>query len=255
MLRPVFVLVVVAMVMTALTATAAFLAVRTEEIGVFHPELVIEPSGDLIAATVEIEPESLQKDATRLVLAPAPVSALVELPAGIPVEEIQVDTVRLCRGTQPCAGGLAPADKGTFGDHDGDGVRDLRLTFDGGEVMGLLTGLEAPETVQLTVSGKVGALGRTFAGSDSVTLAGADATPTPTGTPEADATTTPIAGATQTPQDTPTPAPTGGPGASPTPTATETQTPTPTPTPEATDTPTPPPPDTPTSPASPEPSP
>ena len=206
-----------------------------------------------LLATVDVKPESLQKRSQG-----QPVTAFVELPAGHDVSQIDVDSVRLCLGSDPCGSDGVPPDgapgaKPKVGDYDGDGVPDLKVTFDRAAVIALVEGVKPPATVTFTVSGDVGA--RTFAGGAAVKLVDPDpkgtatpsatpsATPTVALTPDASPTGSPTASPTPAPSETPTPAadatPTATPTAtpedagSPTPTATATVEASPTPTPEA----------------------
>lgn len=211
-----------------------------------------------IPATVDIKPESLQKKSQG-----APVIVFIELPSGSDASNIDVASLRLCLGTDPCSpSGVAPdgppGSKPKVGDHDGDGILDLKVTFDRAAVIALVTGVTPPVTVSFTVSGIVSPSGRTFAGSDTVKLVDPESAPAPapepttsipmpaaqpTPTPDVTPTPTPTPKQAPTPEPTPmpTPEPTPTPEPSPEPTATPEPTPTPepAPTPEPTPTPTP----------------
>jgi len=213
-------------------STAALLRVNAGHLAVFTFHVDLGP----IAATVDIKPESLQKKSQG-----QPVMALIELPDGFDVQNIDVGSVRLCLGTEPCADGVAPdgapGAKPEVSDADGDGIPHLKITFDRGAVIALVVDLTAPSTVTFTVSGIVDPPDRAFAGSDTVRLVDPEPEPSPMPSPSPTATATATA--------TPSPTPTATPTATATSTATATATPTATPTgsaePTATETPEPPP--------------
>lgn len=154
-----------------------------------------------VVATVELKPDSLQKKSKG-----SPTTVFIELPAGYDVAEIDVGTLRLCLGTDLCSDGVAAEGKPKVGDADGDGIPDLKVTFDRAEVILLVEDVPAPNVVTFTVSGLVAAY--LFAGQDDIWLVD------PSGDPE----------------DTPTPTPNPGAGFQPTGTATETAISTATPT-------------------------
>lgn len=160
------VLFICATIFSVMIGTAAELKVDGGVLQVFHMDVNIEIPA--IAAEVDIKPESLQKKS-----AGQAVTVFIELPQGYDVADIDVGTIRLCLSTFPCDGGGlapdgAPGAKPKVGDHDGDGVSDLKVTFDRASVVALLGNVQPPATITLTVSGKVASC--IFAGSDTVRL-------------------------------------------------------------------------------------
>lgn len=221
MARLVLALAVLLAVLTALTASAAVLEVDGGVLQVFRLRAEIDLSP--LRATVDIKPETLEKKSEG-----NPVIAFIELPAGHDVGNIVVSTVRLCRGTDFCANGVVPgsAPPPRVGDADGDGVPDLRVSFDRAAVLALVADVTPPATATFTVSGRL-SNGRPFQGSDTVMLVSPGGPPAPAGGPlqttseGTPAATSPPAGSEATPQ----PAE---------PAATPQQEPTPQPAPEAT---------------------
>jgi hypothetical protein len=212
----------------------------------------------VIPATIDIKPDSLQKRSQG-----QSVTAYIELPSGYRVEDIDVDTIRLCYENNGCvAPDGAPGAKPKIGDYDTDGIADLKVTFDRAAVIALVKEVIPPATVDFTVTGSVSPPGVSFEGSDTVKLVDPEPTPTPEPTqtvvptpeptetveptPTEEPTATPTPTPTETPTPTSTPEPTATPTDTPTATPTETPTPTPTETPTATPTDTPTPSDTPT---------
>ena len=168
MLRTVVVIIFLAVLCGATFGAAASLELDGGILQVFSYAVDIEIPP--ISAEVDIKPESLQKKS-----AGQPVIAFIELPPQYDVTDIDVGTVRLCLGTVPCdAGGVtpdgAPGAKPKVGDHDGDGIADLKISFGRCEVIALVSDIRTPATVTFTVSGKVG--NYIFAGSDTVRLVG-----------------------------------------------------------------------------------
>jgi len=207
----------------------------------------VATSFEPIAATVDIKPESLQKKSRG-----APVIAFIELPSGSDASNIQPDSVRLCLGLGPgpCADGLAPdgppGAKPKVGDHDGDGIPDLKVTFDRAAVIALVADVTPPATVSFTVSGIVGPPDLIFAGSDTVKLVDPRSVPapvtepaTPAPMPAPQSAPTPDVPPAPAPEPTPTPEGTATPEPTPTPAPEPTPIPEPTTTPEPTPTPTP----------------
>jgi hypothetical protein len=237
-------------VLAAVSASAAKLSVNGGTLQVFTYPVDIGP----IPASVDIKPESLQKKSRG-----APVIAFIELPSGSDAGNVQPGSVRLCLGPGPCGDGVAPdgppGAKPKVGDHDGDGIPDLKVTFDRAAVIALVADVTPPATVSFTVSGIVDPPSVILAGSDTVKLVDPRSTPPPAreptpvpvpapeppSAPAPDPTPTPEP--TATPEPTPTPAPSPEPSPapepspSPTPEATPTPTPEPTPSPEPTATP------------------
>jgi len=114
----------------------------------------------LIPAEVDIKPESLCKNS-----AGQSVTAFIELTPGYNVADIDITTVRLCLGTAPGGGGIAPnvANPMIVGHY-------LKITFGRTEVLSLVEDVHPPATVTFTIYGNVG--GYIFAGSDTVRLVG-----------------------------------------------------------------------------------
>ncbi|NPV07871.1 MAG: hypothetical protein HPY83_07915 [Anaerolineae bacterium] len=251
MLRRLAAVLLFVMAMTAVTASAASLAVNGGCIQAFVIDVTVQlptatstpactptatPEPTAIAADLDLKPESLEKKSQG-----SPVTAFIELPPEHDVAQIDVTTLLLCL-QEPFAGGCVPPDglpgggKPKVGDADKDGIPDLKVTFDRAAVIGLVADIQPPADVVFTVSGLVD--GRPFAGRDTVRLvdpeAGAapelDTAPTatvaatPTPTPVPTATPTPTREATETaaPEGTAEPAP-----ASPTVGITDTAVPTP----------------------------
>jgi len=159
------VLFICATIFSVMIGTAAELKIDGGVLQVFHMDVNIEIPR--ISAEVDIKPESLQKKS-----AGQAVTVFIELPQGYDVADIDVATIRLCLGTAPCDGGVAPdgapGAKPKMGDHDGDGVSDLKVTFDRASVVALVGNVQPPATITFTVSGKVASC--IFAGSDTVRL-------------------------------------------------------------------------------------
>ncbi len=235
MARLVLALAVPLAVLTALTASAAVLEVDGGVLQVFRFRAEIDLSP--LRATVDIKPEALEKKSEG-----NPVIAFIELPAGYDVANIVVSTVRLCRGTDFCANGVVPGSTPPprVGDADGDGVPDLRVSFDRAAVIALVADVTPPATATFTVSGRL-SNGRPFQGSDTVMLVSPGGPPAPAGGPAqttsegAPVATSPPAGSEATPQPTePAATPQPEPTPQPTPEVTPQTEPMPQPTPEAT---------------------
>jgi len=138
--------------------TAAKLEVFGGVLQVFRMDVDIEIP--LIPAEVDIKPESLCKNS-----AGQSVTAFIELTPGYNVADIDITTVRLCLGTAPGGGGIAPnvANPMIVG-------HGLKITFGRTEVLSLVEDVHPPATVTFTIYGNVG--GYIFAGSDTVRLVG-----------------------------------------------------------------------------------
>jgi hypothetical protein len=179
-------------------SAAALLRVNAGHLAVFTLSVDLGP----IPATVDIKPESLQKKSQG-----QPVMGLIELPDGFDVQNIDVGSVRLCLGDQPCTDGVAPdgapGAKPKLDDADGDTVADLKVSFDRGAVIALVADVTAPNTVTFTVSGIVDPPGRAFAGSDTVKLVDPEPEPSPMPSPSPTATATPTPSPTPTATATP----------------------------------------------------
>ncbi len=122
-------------------------------------------SGASIPATVDIYPETLNlKSLGRWA------TAYIELPQGYDVGDIDIVTVRLCPGqASACpehASVPAQAHPSAVGDHDHDGIPDLKVQFDRWEVIELLAGQTGDVT--LTVAGLVSPPGQPLAGIDAI---------------------------------------------------------------------------------------
>ncbi|MDO8616234.1 MAG: signal peptidase I [Dehalococcoidia bacterium] len=219
-------LILTASLVVAAPASAAKLAVNGGTLQVFTFPGGLGP----VPATVDIKPESLQKRSHGQA-----VTAFIELPSGFDVANIQVGSIRLCVGANPCADGVPPdgarGAKPKVGDADKDGIPDLKVTFDRAAVIALVESVIPPATVSFTISGIVNPPNRIFAGSDTVKVVD----------PERSAETAPEPTPTDEPTSTPTsqPMPTAEPTAVPEPTLEVTPEPTPTAEPTAAPEPTP----------------
>lgn len=112
------------------------------------PDWQAPPPPAMIEASVEITPQTIVLRSNSKV-----VNALVELPGGFNVGDIMIGSVSL---------NGARALGGEVGDHDGDGVLDLKVNFDRQSVSGLVAG-----DVELTMSGGL-SNGTQFIGSGFV---------------------------------------------------------------------------------------
>lgn len=169
MARLVLALAVLLAVLTALTASAAVLEVDGGVLQVFRFRAEIDLSP--LRATVDIKPETLEKKSEG-----EPVIAFIELPEGHNVADIVASTVRLCRGTDPCANGVAPGSPPPTMVVGGR----LRVGFDRAAVLALVGDVTPPATVTFTVSGRLSS-GRPFSGSDTVMLVSPGGPPAPAG--------------------------------------------------------------------------
>lgn len=164
-LTVIIVLFICVTIFSVMIGMAAELKIDGGILQVFRMDVNIEIPA--IAAEVDIKPESLQKKS-----AGHPVIAFIELPPQCDVTDIDVSTVRLCLGTAPCDDGVAPdgapGAKPKVGDHDGDGIADLKISFGRAEVIALVSHVSTPATVTFTVSGEMGSY--IFMGSDTVRL-------------------------------------------------------------------------------------
>lgn len=167
MARLVLALAVLLAVLTAVTASAAVLEVGGGVLQVFRLRAEIDLSP--LRATVDIKPETLEKKSEG-----NPVIAFIELPEGHDAGDIDVGSVRLCRGTEPCDGGVSP---GGVPPARVVGGR-LRVGFDRAAVLALVADVTPPATVTFTVSGRLSS-GRPFSGADSVMLVSPGGPPAP----------------------------------------------------------------------------
>ncbi len=211
MLRWVVVLAAAAAVLGAMSASGAGLQVNGGVLQVFVIPADLSP----ISAGVDIKPESLQKRSQG-----QNVTAEITLPPGFDVNNIQVQSVRLCRD-----GNCIGAQSGRV-----SGSRFI-AEFRRADVIGLIQNVTPPATVMFRVVGVVQPPGRPFEGSDTVRVVDPELTPTPTATPTLTRSPTPTATPTPT-APVVVPSPRATPPAAPT--ATPTPTPSPIPTPTAT---------------------
>jgi len=156
----------VLVLVSSVAASAAAIDVDGGRLSVFH--LDVPPLASL-RAHVDIRPDSLQVTSKG-----EPVMAFVELPSPYRVEDIDPSTIRLCRGKDPCAGGPAASGKAKVGDEDGDGVPDLKVSFDRAKVIGMVRDLVPPALLTLTVVGGSRDGRFTFVGNDTIKLISAD---------------------------------------------------------------------------------
>lgn len=168
-------IVLLVVILATVTGAAAALEVDGGTLQTFVFPVSIEPP--CLDATVDIKPDALQTKSQG-----QPVMAYIELPEGHDVADVDVTTVRLCCGIALCgdesvAPDGPPGAKPQLGDYDGDGIPDLKLSFDRSEVIALVTDVSPPANVTFTVSGVVKSL--TFAGSDTVKLLGPKASSAP----------------------------------------------------------------------------
>jgi len=169
MVRLVLALAALLTVLTALTASAAMLEVDGGVLQVFRFRAEIDLSP--LRATVDIKPETLEKKSEG-----EPVIAFIELPERYDETEIDLSTVRLCLGTEPCDDGVSP---GGVPPARVVGGR-LRVGFDRAAVLALVGDVAPPAAVTFTVSGRL-ASGRPFSGSDTVNLVSPGGPPAPAG--------------------------------------------------------------------------
>jgi signal peptidase len=184
----------------------------------FPVSIELEPT----SAIVDIKPEALQLGSEGEV-----VTASIELSSD-DVLGIDVASVRLCLGWGDCGLGGVPATDPQWL----TGRPQLEVQFARGDVIALLTGIETPADVGLSVSGLVG--GRAFVGSDVVRVLGpsgdgppsttpnesptTQADPSPIGAPAPEAIEDPDTPASSSPS----PSPSNEPSATPPPSPTET---------------------------------
>lgn len=125
-------------------------------LGVFRQHVVIPiPT---LAAEVDLKPESLEKTADGV-----PVDAFIAI-AGGRASEIVAQSVRLCRGFDPCTGGVAAVSARMV-----DGGM-LMATFPRAEVAALVADVPPPQSVRFTVTGAVRAPAAQFSGGDDVLI-------------------------------------------------------------------------------------
>jgi hypothetical protein len=229
-LRTLALLAITLAVLTAVLASAATLRVDAGVLQVFKYKAEIEIPD--LRANVDIKPDALEKKSSG-----EPVVAYIDLPGSYDEHDVDVSSVMLCRGTAKCVTGVPV---GNVPPPDVVGGR-LKVGFNRGDLVGLLSGVHPPARVDFTVSGRLHShIG--FYGSDSVRLVDPDsesttpiATPTTMVSPAPHDTPEPTVVATPTPETTSTPQPTMDvsptPPITPEPTATQGATPTADPTP------------------------
>ena len=151
---------------TGILAVSASVAAAASLGGIATSLLVTRQAAGLmpITAVVDLKPESLELRSRG-----EPVTAFVELPPGADVGRIDGRSLRLCRTVETCPAGVPIVGRTKLGDADGDGIGDLKVTFDRAGVIGLLSGLRPPTTTVLVVTGLIGT-GAWFAGSDTIRL-------------------------------------------------------------------------------------
>lgn len=115
-----------------------------------------------ISAAVEIKPTRL-----RLASNGRDVTARVEFTSGFTADGVDLGSVRLCLGTEPCGDGVGAESARARGEV-------LTVTFERAAVLALLP--ESADTVNLAVSGLIGPTAIVFAGSDSVEVLGGNDT-------------------------------------------------------------------------------
>ncbi len=151
-----------AVVLSALTASAALLKVHGGNLAVFTYPVELGP----IPATVDvdIDPDTLNPDSEGNY-----VMAYIELPPGYEVADIDVSTVTL--EVVGVHGSVRAEPSPTeVADHDADGIPDRMVKFSREAVVALLDGRTGDITFRVT--GEVS--GSAFAGTDSITLLQSD---------------------------------------------------------------------------------
>jgi len=114
-----------------------------------------------ISATVDIKPDTLNKDSKSDKSA---VTVYIELPSGFDVNDIDVSTITLSTSKGSIKAQLSPT---KVGDYDSDGILDRMVKFSRQAVIPLV---DAGEKVKITISGKVA--GVAFEGSDEIRVIG-----------------------------------------------------------------------------------
>ncbi len=127
------------------------------------PVKIVIPS---TAATIDLKPESMQN-----VNNGQPVTGFIEFPAGSGLDpaNIKVSTVLLCRGSSRCVTGVA-AQSPKVGDNNGNGIVDLKVSFDRGPIIAMISDVVPTVDVTFAVSGTVSPPGVDFLGTDVIKI-------------------------------------------------------------------------------------
>ena len=112
----------------------------------------------LVQATIDINPDTLNLKSEGKWI-----TCYIELPEGYDVADIDVSTIKIEGGVTAA---LHPS---TIGDNDGDGVGDLMVKFDRGEVQDIL---ETGNEIEMSISGEVD--GIPFEGNDTIRVINTD---------------------------------------------------------------------------------
>lgn len=145
-------------------ANAAHLTVNPPTLEAFRYNVHIAIPA--VQANVDVKPDTLQMKSGGQT-----VTAFIQLPAPYNVADIVLSSVSLGYDVNG-DGVIGPGEYvlasggGQIGDHNGDGIPDLKVTFDRAQVVGLLQNLMTLGDVTLTVRGQVG--NATFTGTDVV---------------------------------------------------------------------------------------
>ena len=124
----------------------------------------VTPSLPIVAASVEIRPGTLSRHDEG-----SPVSVLIEAPnEALDVRKIVPASIRLCLDGPLCDIGAAGG-KPRVGDADGDGIRDLEVTFSRAAVLALVADIPAPTDVTFVVSAVLQG-GKALSGTDTVSI-------------------------------------------------------------------------------------
>jgi hypothetical protein len=122
----------------------------------------VTPSLPIVAASVEIRPETLARHDQG-----PRVSVLIEAPDGaFDVRTIVPESIRLCLDGPLCDTGAAGA-RPRVGDADHDGIRDLTVAFSRSDVLALVADLPAPADITVVVSAVL-RNGKALSGTDVV---------------------------------------------------------------------------------------
>jgi hypothetical protein len=164
-------------------------------------------------ASIEIKPDSLEKKSEG-----PPVTVFIEAAGeAFDVGLITIPSVRLCLDLPLCDDGASVTGKPKVDDADSDGLRDLKVTFDRGEVLAFVADVTAPATVEFVVSGLV-MDGTAFAAVDAVKLVDPEPVdPAPSPSPASEVVASPTPAMSEVPGATsePSPEPSAEPGIEP----------------------------------------
>ena len=111
-----------------------------------------------VPASVDVQPDTISPSGD-----PPEVTVIVILPPGYPTDDIDQDSLSLTINGNP----LDPTSVEVLGDTDDDGLKEMKLTFDGAEVQGALP--DGTGSAEATVSGELGD-GTHIEGSDLIGL-------------------------------------------------------------------------------------